>query len=33
MFKATDKAIEMVKNYFTERNIEKPIRIVLSEGG
>jgi hypothetical protein len=33
MFKATEKTVEMVKEYFKERNIDKPLRIALQAGG
>lgn len=33
MFQATDKAVEMIKQYLKEQNVESPIRILMAGGG
>ncbi len=33
MFEATDKAVEMLKDYLKQKNLESGIRILLAGGG
>jgi hypothetical protein len=33
MFEATDKAVEMLKEYLKEKDLSSKIRILLSGGG
>lgn len=33
MFEATDKAVEMLKEYLKDGNIQSAVRILMSGGG
>jgi len=33
MFEATDKAVEMIKEYLKEGNIKSSVRILMAGGG
>jgi hypothetical protein len=33
MFEATDKAVEMLKGYLQEKNLDSRVRILLAGGG
>jgi len=33
MFEATDKAVEMLKQYLKERNLQSMVRVIMAGGG
>ena len=33
MFQATDKAVEMLKDYLNQKNVDSRVRVLLSGGG
>jgi hypothetical protein len=33
MFEATDKAVEMLKDYLQQKNLESRVRVLLAGGG
>ncbi len=33
MFQATDKAVEMLKEYLKQKNLESRVRVLLAGGG
>jgi hypothetical protein len=33
MFQATDKAVEMLKDYFKQKSLDSRVRVLLAGGG